>query len=54
MKYLFTYWLIVMLLPLCITATNLEPWMPKASVEKKKVKQEPAQELVMNPIFIFK
>lgn len=54
MKYLFTYWLFVMLLPMCITVTNLEPWMPKASLEKKNPKQESKQELMMNPIFIFK
>jgi len=54
MKYLFTYWLFVMWLPLCITVTNLEPWMPKASLPKKAVKHEQKQELMMNPLFIFK
>ena len=53
MKYLFIYWLF--LLPLCITAINLEPWMPASSQKKaKQERRKSNQELMMNPLFIFK
>lgn len=54
MKYLFTYWLVLMLLPMCITTISLDNWMPEASLQEKPLKQESKQELMMNPIFIFK
>ena len=54
MKYLFTYWMFLMMLPLCITSIHLEPLMRETAVQKKIAKQVPKQELTMNPIFIFK